>query len=334
MAFGSSGSVKLIVQIPCYNEEGTIAETIAAIPRKIDGVGKVEVLVIDDGSKDRTIDVAKKAGADHILVLKNHKGLAQAFKIGLDSCLKRGADIIVNTDGDHQYRGENIPSLIQPILDHEADIVIGERPIEQMKEFSWVKKRSQRIGSYIVRKLSGIEVKDVTSGFRAYDREAAFRINIQTTYTYTWESTIQAGKAFLKVSHTPVTVNPPKRPSRLIRNRLDYVKRFFATIIRIYATFEPLKVFSSIGAIFVIGAIILFVRFWYFFAIGDGAGHVQSLIFGAVLAFVGIQNFTLGLIGDLIASNRRLLDDTLYRVKKIELEEKPQRFSANFPSFR
>jgi len=313
---------KLIVQIPCLNEETTLAETISAIPRQIPGVDRVEVLVIDDGSTDRTISVAESAGADHIVSLKNHKGLANAFKMGLESSVRRGADIVVNTDGDHQYKGENIPALIVPILKKEADIVIGERPIEEIPDFPWIKKKGQRLASFIVRTLAGIEVKDVTSGFRAYSRDAALRINIQTDYTYTWESTIQAGKAFLKVSHVPVTVNPVKRPSRLIRNWYQYCKRFIATILRIYAKFEPLKFFSIIGALFFFGAIALFLRFWYFYLTGEGAGHVQSLIFGSVLTFVGIINFALGLIGDLIAANRMLMEDTLFRIKKNELLSK------------
>jgi glycosyltransferase involved in cell wall biosynthesis len=314
--------MKIIVQIPCYNEERDIGEVIRDVPRKISGVDQVEVMVIDDGSTDRTVEKAKAAGADHILSLRNHKGLAMAFQAGMDRSIELGADVIVNTDGDHQYRGEDIPQLVQPVLSHEADVVIGERPIEEIKEFSWVKKKSQRVGSFIVRKLAGMDVKDVTSGFRAYSREAALRITILTRYTYTWESTIQMGRARLKVTHVPVGINPTLRPSRLIQSKAQYVKFFFATVIRIYAKYEPLKVFSIIGGLFLTFALLLFFRFWYFYAIGEGGGHIQSLIFGAVLALVGIQNFVIGLVADLIAANRLLLEDAHYRIRLQQFEMK------------
>ncbi len=317
--------MKLIVQIPCLNEEQNISETIAEIPRQIPGVDQVEVLVIDDGSTDRTIARARKAGADHLLSLKRHKGLARAFKAGLDHALVLGADMIVNTDGDHQYDAREIPRLIEPILKEDADVVIGERPIETIQEFPWIKKKTQRIGSAIVQTLAGIEVKDATSGFRAYSREAALRLNVFTEYTYTWESIVQAAKAYLRIVYVPISVNRVTRPSRLVRNRLHYVGLFLATVFRVYAQFKPLKTFSIIGTFFLMAALCLFLRYWYFYWMGAGAGHIQSIIFGSMLAFIGIQSLVLGLLSSLIASNRLLLEDTLYRVKRIELSSTARR---------
>ena len=314
--------MKLIVQIPCYNEEETLPITLREIPRVFRGVDVVEILVIDDGSTDRTVDVAKKAGVRHIVRLMNHKGLAESFTAGIDAALRLGADIIVNTDGDNQYRGEDIQKLIDPILSGEAEMVVGDRNVMQVEHFSFVKKRLQSLGSWIVRQLSGTQIPDVTSGFRAFSRSAALRMNIISRYTYTLETVIQAGKKNIALTHVPIRTNEQLRPSRLFSNIYSYVKRSAATIIRIYALYEPLKIFLIIGAgIFGLGLLIT-IRFLYFYFTSQGAGHIQSLILAAVLMIVGFQVAMIGLLSDIIAANRRLIEDVLHRIKKIELNRK------------
>ena len=310
--------MKLIVQIPCLNEEGTIAGTIRDIPRRIEGVDAVEVLVINDGSTDRTEEEARKAGADHVINFTNRKGLARAFSAGIDAALRLGADIIVNTDADNQYRGEDIPRLIAPILEKQADIVVGDRQVETIKHFSPVKKILQKMGSGVVRRLSNTTVPDAASGFRAYDREAAFNLNVVTNFSYTLETLIQAGKGSLAVGHIPVRTNPQARPSRLFTSLFDYVKRSLATLIRIYTMYEPLKVFSLIGSAIIFLGVVLSARFLYFLIVAGGRGHVQSLIFAAVFLIVGFQVLVIGLLADTIAANRKLTESVLYRVKKLE----------------
>lgn len=310
--------MKLIVQIPCYNEEHFLPLVLGAIPREIKGIDSLQTLVVDDGSDDRSTEVAKACNVSHILKLKIHQGLAGAFMSGINEALRLGADIIVNIDADNQYKGEDIAKLIEPILRGEADIVIGSRDIGHIIDFSWFKKKSQRIGSWVVRQLSGTEVEDVTSGFRAFSREAALRLNIFSKFTYTLELIIQAGKKNIKIKNIKVETNKPLRKSRLFKNNISYIRQSIATIIRIYAMYEPLKVFFSIGLIvFSIGSF-LSLRFIYFFFAGLGSGHVQSLIFAAVFIILGFLIALIGLLADLIAANRKLLEDSVYRIKKRE----------------
>ena len=311
---------KLIIQIPCYNEEKTLSETLKDLPESIQGINQIEVLVIDDGSTDLTAKKAEELGVNHLLKFTNHMGLASVFRAGLDTSLKLGADVIVNTDADNQYPGKEIPRLIQPILQGKADIVIGARQIETVKHFPWAKKRLQKLGSWVVRHISQTNVPDVTSGFRAYSREAALKLNIISDYTYTLETIIQAGKKHLKIASIPIEINPPLRPSRLIKNTSNYLKKSTATILRIYAMFNPMKMFMIIGAsIFFIGTLIG-VRFLYFYFHSSASGHVQSLILTAVFLIIGFLIMMIGLLADLISANRRLAEDSLYRIKKLELE--------------
>ncbi len=313
--------MKLIIQIPCFNEEEFLPVTLNALPKHIDGIDEVEVLVIDDGSTDGTVDIARRHGVQHIVRLTNNKGLAEGFMAGLDACLKLGADIIVNTDADNQYYGEDIEKLVRPILDEKAEIVIGDRNVSVLKHFSFVKRKLQVVGSWVVRHLSGTDIPDATSGFRAMTREAALRMNVVSKFTYTLETIIQAGKKNIALAHVPVRTNSKLRESRLFGSIWGYIKKSVSTIIRIYTMYEPLKMFLYIGSvIFGIGTL-LGVRFLYFYFFVDrGEGHIQSLILAAVLLIVGFQICMIGLLADIIGANRRLIDDTLYRIKKIELD--------------
>lgn len=313
--------MKLIIQIPCWNEESVLSATLAALPVSIDGIGEIETLVIDDGSADRTIEVARECGVHHVVRLTNHKGLATAFAAGLDACLRLGADVIVNTDADGQYPPQDIARLIQPILRGEADMVIGDRQVTSVAHFAPHKRLLQLWGSAVVSSIAGLYVQDVTSGFRAYNREAALRINILTKFTYTLETIIQAGHKQIAVATAPTSSTPPTRPSRLFRGSWDYLRKSIPTILRIYTVYEPLRTFTFIGApIFGMGAL-LGVRFLYFYLTGAGGGHIQSLILAAVLTLIGFQVFVLGVLADLIAANRCLIESTLYRVRKIELQK-------------
>jgi len=310
--------MKLIVQIPCFNEEETLARTINDIPRSFKGVDDVELLIIDDGSTDKTVEVARELGVDHIVQLTNNKGLAEAFMAGLNASLNFGADLIVNTDGDNQYCGKCIENLIDPILQGKADMVIGNRQVDNIPHFSFLKKILQKIGSWVVRQLSNTTIPDTTSGFRAMNREAALRLNVISRFTYTLETVIQAGKKNLAVTHVPVQTNEKLRESRLFGNAFSYIKKSVATIFRIYTMYEPLKTFIWIGGvIFSVGTIIS-LRFLYFYVIGQGAGHIQSLIFAAVLFIIGFQTMVMGLMADLIGSNRTLIENILYKIKKQE----------------
>jgi len=313
--------VKLIIQIPCYNEEKTLPETIKAIPQNFKGIDAVELLVIDDGSTDRTAEVARELGVDHIVRLTSNRGLAVSFSAGLDACLRLGADIIVNTDGDNQYNAEDIQKLIDPILLRKAEMVVGDREVMQIEHFSFVKKRLQKLGSWVVQQVSGTTVPDVTSGFRAFSRDAALRLNVISQFTYTLETIIQAGKKSIPVTHVPVRTNRPTRPSRLFKSIFAYIKQSGATIARIYALYEPLKTFLYIGgSIFGVGLLIS-IRFLYFFLTHQGEGHIQSLILAAVLMIVGFQVGMIGLLADIISANRRLIEDILYRIKKSEIKK-------------
>ena len=316
--------MKLIIQIPCLNEEKTLPFTIRDIPRQIEGIDEVEILVIDDGSTDKTTQVAKALGVDHIAQFTSTKRLARGFMAGLDSCLKLGADIIVNTDADNQYNGKDIPRLIKPILDGRADIVIGDRDIKNKKDISLFRKILQLFGSWVVRQISYTDVPDTTSGFRAYSREAALRINVISEFTYTLETIIQVRKKNLSVDHVMIDTNRELRKSRLFSNTAEYLRKSFVTIVRIYTMYQPLKVFFYIGAfIFGIGFLIS-LRFIYFYVTNiNPSGHIQSLIFSAVLLIVGFQVVMIGLVADLIAANRRLIEDSLYRIKKLEFKSEP-----------
>jgi glycosyltransferase involved in cell wall biosynthesis len=311
--------MKLCVQIPCLNEEATLPEALRAIPRSIPGIDVVEVVVIDDGSSDRTSEIARQNGADHVVRFTRRKGLAYGFMAGLDACLRLGADVIVNTDADNQYPGADIPRLIEPILRGEADMVVGDRQVGEVAHFSWTKRRLQEVGSWVVRKVSGTDLPDTTSGFRAFTRDAALRINIVSEFTYTLESIIQAGKKKLAVAHLPIQASET-RPSRLFSSTYDYVKRSAATILRIYAMYEPFKVFILLGSLLLMSGALLGLRYAYFWWIGEIRGHVQSAILSVLLLILGFQTLQWGVMADLVASNRKLLEDLLYRVRKQELD--------------
>lgn len=310
---------KLIIQIPCLNEAQTLPATLAALPTRIDGVDCIETLVIDDGSSDSTAEVARAHGVDHVVRFSRNRGLARAFAVGLDTCLKLGADVIVHTDADGQYPGQDIPRLVAPILRGQADIVIGDRGIDAVEHFSPLKRLLQRLGSNTVSTLSGVRVGDVTSGFRAYSREAALRLTIITRFTYTLETIMQSGEKPLTITSIPTRSNAPTRPSRLFKSIPQYLRKQIPSILRLYLIYQPLKTFSALSALLLGTGTLIGLRFVYFYIIGMGGGKIQSLILAAILLIVGFQIFTLGLVADLLAANRRLIEDTLYRVRKIEL---------------
>ena len=310
--------MKLIIQIPCYNEEKTLPITFADLPRQIDGIDEIEYLIINDGSKDRTEEVAHELGVDHIVTFKQNKGLAKGFMAGIDACLRLGADIIVNTDADNQYCGADIEKLVRPILNNEADIVIGERPIDATEHFSWKKKKFQHLGSWVVRKASNTNVPDAPSGFRAYSRDAAMRLNVINEYTYTLETIIQAGRNKVTMKSVPIRTNRDTRESRLFGTMWGYIKRSAATIIRSFLMYKPLKFFGTIGIIIFTLGFVLGLRFLIYYINGTGTGHIQSLILASILILMGVQTFIVGLQADIIAANRKLLEDIQYRVRKID----------------
>ncbi|HEU4703451.1 MAG TPA: glycosyltransferase family 2 protein [Conexibacter sp.] len=311
--------MKLIIQIPCFNEEKTLPLTLADLPREVAGFDAVEWLIIDDGSSDRTIEVARAHGVDHIVKLTNNKGLAAGFQAGLDAALKLGADVIVNTDADNQYDGRDIPKLVAPIVAGEADMVVGDRQVEQIEHFSPLKKSLQKLGSWVVRQASETTVPDTTSGFRAYNREAALQMQVVSRFTYTLETIIQAGKLLVATDHVPVRTNPKTRESRLFPSMGAYVRRNAISIFRIYAQYEPLKVFWGAAAVMALAATAVWGRFLVSWIQGEGAGHVQSLILGAVLFIGAMLLGALGVIGDLLAAQRTLSQRTFERVRRIEL---------------
>jgi glycosyltransferase involved in cell wall biosynthesis len=312
--------MKLIVQIPCFNEEKTLPQTVRDIPRKIEGVEQVEIMIIDDGSTDRTVDVAKEIGVDHIVKNISNKGLARTFIVGLDASLRLGADIIVNTDGDNQYKGSDIPKLIAPIMKGKADMVIGDRHTDKIPHFSPTKKKLQKLGSFVVRILSNTNVPDAVSGFRAYSREAAMQMNIVSSFSYTIETIIQAGKKNLVVTSVPISTNPKTRESRLFQSVPKFLEHSLLTMIRTYAMYKPLRVFFYIGCFCIIIGLIPSIRFLIYFLQGQGTGHIQSLILAAILFIIGFQTFMIGLVADVISFNRKLIEETLLRIRRVEFD--------------
>jgi glycosyltransferase involved in cell wall biosynthesis len=315
--------VKLIIQIPCLNEASTLPATIADLPRAVAGFDTVEILVIDDGSRDGTADIARACGADHVVRLRRNKGLAAAFMAGIDASLKQGADVIVNTDADNQYAARDIPKLVGPLLGGEADIVIGDRNIADLEHMSWRKRQLQRLGSWVVRQVSNTSVPDTTSGFRAYTREAALRMTIVSEFSYTLESIIQAGKKRMAIAHVQVGTNPRTRDSRLFDSVFSYIKQSGATIVRIYTMYEPLKVFTYIGlTLFGLG-LVPALRFLYLHLTDytGGGRFVPSLIASAVLMIIGFQVLLIGMLADVISANRKLLEDLMYRIRSLELPQ-------------
>ncbi len=313
--------MKLVIQIPCLNEERTLPQVLAELPRGLPGFDEVEWLVIDDGSTDATVETARACGVNHIVRLTNNKGLAAAFQAGLDASLKLGADVIVNTDADHQYQASDIPRLVEPILEGRADMVVGDRQVKDVAHFSASKKLLQRLGSWVVRRASGTDIPDTTSGFRAYNREAALQLVVVSNYTYTLESVIQAGKMLVAIEHVPIGSNPKTRDSRLVDSTASYVRRNALAVFRAYVLYEPLRVFTVVAIVFAIFALAAFAPFLLDWIVnGDTTGHVQSLILGAILALTAVQMFGLGIVGDALAGQRVIAQRTYERVRRLELE--------------
>ena len=306
------GQMKLIIQIPCYNEEQTLPSVVKDLPRSIPGIDVIEYLVVDDGSTDRTVDVARELGVHHVLQLRSNRGLAHAFRAGIETCLQLQADVIVNTDGDNQYDGRDIPRLVEPILQGVAEIVVGTRPIGSIEHFSSLKRTLQRAGSWFVRKLSNTDVQDAPSGFRAFSRDALMRLNLVSDYTYTLESIIQAGRMRIPIISVPIRTNQKLRESRLMKSVASYLVYSLNTMLRVWMSYSAMRVFISTAAVFIILGVALGARFVYFLAVGQGQGHVQSLILAAVLLFVGFQLIVLGLLADLVSTNRKIIESVSY----------------------
>lgn len=314
--------MKLIIQIPCYNEAETLQIALDALPKKIQGIDDIEYLIINDGSQDDTVHVAKKWGVHYVVNFKRNKGLASGFMAGLDACLRNGADIIVNTDADNQYCGDDIEKLVRPILEEKADIVIGERPIDTTEHWSWKKKKFQHLGSFVVRMASKSDIPDAPSGFRAYSREAALRLNVVNEYTYTLETIIQAGREKIAMTSVPIRTNGELRKSRLFSSMWSYMKRSASVIIRAFMMYNPLKFFSMIGCCTFLAGFLVGVRYLMIFFNGESGGHVQSLILAAILMMLGFQTIVTGFLADIIAANRKLLEDIQYRIRKFDCSPK------------
>lgn len=312
--------MKLIIQIPCYNEAETLEIALNDLPKVLEGVDTIEYLIINDGSKDETVEVARKWGVHHIVNFKQNKGLAKGFMAGLDGCLRNGADIIVNTDADNQYCGADIENLIRPILEEKADIVIGARPIDETEHFSFIKKKLQHFGSWVVRRASNTNIPDAPSGFRAFSRDAAMRINVINDYTYTLETIVQAGREKITITSVPIRTNPELRESRLFKSILGYVKKSVLTILRAYMMYKPLKCFSYLAVPPILVGLTIGIRFLIYYFEGVGSGHVQSLILACTLIIIGFLTGMIGLVGDIMAANRKILQDVQYHVRKAEYD--------------
>ncbi len=321
--------MKLIIQIPCYNEADILPKTLALLPKSIEGFDEVEILVVDDGSTDDTVDVARTNGADHIIHLPRHLGLAQAFSNGLDASLRLGADVIVNTDADNQYRSEDIQRLVQPILKGEAEIVIGDRGVAKVKHFPLHKRFLQVVGSGVVSATAGFKIPDATSGFRALTREVALQTMVLSNYSYTLETLIQAGAKRIKVAFLPIETNPPERPSRLFRSIRNYLVNSTATIVRSFTMYSALRVFTLISVTMILVGLILGGRFLYFYLQGQGSGMVQSLILTAIFLIIGFITFLIGLIADQVSFNRKILEEILYRLRRQDSAQPPD--ESKFP---
>ncbi|MFH0830924.1 MAG: glycosyltransferase family 2 protein [Parcubacteria group bacterium] len=312
--------MKLIIQIPCYNEEKTLSLVLRDIPRAISGIDVIETQVIDDGSSDQTVAVARSLGVNHIVRYIGNKGLGNAFKRGVENALVQGADILVNTDGDNQYKSSDIPRLVIPIVHQRADIVIGNRQTGTIEHFSPVKKFFQWLGSAVTQYLSGLKIPDAVSGFRAYSREALLELNVTSDFSYVLDTIIQASKKRLKIGYVDITTNAPTRPSRLFKGIFQHIKKSTSNLLRVYAMYEPLKTFASLGTVFLLLGLYPMARYVFFYVNGEGSGHVQSLIIGAMCVIIGVQLYGLGVVGDLIAKQRRLTEDVLYRIKKTQAD--------------
>jgi len=312
--------MKLIIQIPCYNEAETLEIALNDLPKHIEGIDEIEYLIINDGSKDNTVEVAQKWGVNYIVNFRRNKGLAYGFMAGIDACLRNGADIIVNTDADNQYVADDIEKLVRPILEGKSDIVIGARPIDQTEHFSPTKKKLQHLGSWVVQKASNSDIPDAPSGFRAYSRDAAMRLNVTNDYTYTLETIVQAGRNKIAQTSVPIRTNGELRPSRLFNSMMGYVKKSMVTILRAYLMYSPLKTFSILAILpFAVGLGVV-IRFLVFVAQGNSAGHIQSLILGCTLLIMGFISLMIALIGDLMAKNRKILEDIEYHTRKMDYD--------------
>ena len=312
--------MKLLIQIPCYNEAETLEIALNDLPKHIDGIDEIEYLIIDDGCTDNTVEVARNWGVHHIVSFTRNKGLAKGFMAGLDACLRSGADIIVNTDADNQYCADDIPKLIQPILEHKADIVIGERPIDETEHFSWIKKKLQHLGSWVVRKASHTDIPDAPSGFRAFSREASMRINVINDYTYTLETIVQAGRNKMAIVSVPIRTNPELRKSRLFHSMFGYIKKSVLTIFRALMMYKPLYCFTIVAAVPSTIGIVIGIRFMIYYFTGRGNGHTQSLMLACTLLIIGFMTFVIGMLADVISANRKILEETEYLVRKMNYE--------------
>lgn len=320
--------MKLIIQIPCFNEAETLTTALNDLPKQINGIDKIEYLIINDGSKDNTVEIARRWGVHYVVNFKRNKGLAKGFMAGLEACLKNGADIIVNTDADNQYCGADIEKLVRPIIEGKTDIVIGERPIDSTEHFSTLKKKLQHFGSWVVRKASKSDIPDAPSGFRAYSREAAMRLNVVNEYTYTLETIVQAGRDKIAMTSIPIHTNPELRSSRLFNSMFDYIKKSMLTIIRAFIMYKPLRFFSILGSLPMLLGIGLGIRFLIYYSIGNGDGHIQSLVLASLLIMIGVQTVIVGLQADIIAANRKILEDVQYHVRRMSYNIKQKEKAA------
>jgi len=317
--------LKLIIQLPCFNEAATLPDALRDLPRTLVGFDAIEVLVVDDGSRDDTVAVARANGVDHVVQFERNRGLAAAFMAGIEESLRRGADVIVNTDADNQYQADDIARLVEPILAHRAEITVGDRHVGGLEHFSWWKRRLQVLGSWVIGRAAELDTPDATSGFRALTREAALKTLVLSDYSYTLESLIHAGARKAAVEFVPIRINSQTRPSRLMTSTWQYLRKSSLTIVRAYAMCRSLRIFSAVGTLLIALGCVPGLRFLWFYLNGDPVGHVQSLILAAILVIVGFQVLLIGLLADLIANNRRLLEETLYRVRKLELERSEDR---------